>query len=95
MAGARLYYNAPPSVKQPHRAVGTIPELRPARVAFRRSGRATDRAPRVLLSDTDSDLLRDAGSGDEAAWRDLVARYTRRVFGLAYRFWAGWTRRRT
>jgi RNA polymerase sigma-70 factor, ECF subfamily len=34
----------------------------------------------------DSDLLRRCRDGDQAAWRELVSRYTRRVFGLAYRF---------
>jgi RNA polymerase sigma-70 factor (ECF subfamily) len=35
---------------------------------------------------SDSELLERCRGGDEAAWRDLVARHTRRVFGLAYRF---------
>jgi RNA polymerase sigma-70 factor (ECF subfamily) len=38
------------------------------------------------LSDTDAGLLERCRAGDEAAWRELVARHTRRVFGLAYRF---------
>jgi RNA polymerase sigma-70 factor (ECF subfamily) len=38
------------------------------------------------LSDSDSDLLERCRGGDESAWRDLVARHTRRIFGLAYRF---------
>jgi RNA polymerase sigma-70 factor (ECF subfamily) len=38
------------------------------------------------LSDSDSDLLEGCRRGDEAAWRDLVARHTRKVFALAYRF---------
>jgi RNA polymerase sigma-70 factor (ECF subfamily) len=38
------------------------------------------------LTDTESDLLRRCQQGDEAAWRELVSRYTRRVFSLAYRF---------
>jgi len=38
------------------------------------------------LSDTDSDLLRRCRTGDQAAWGELVARHTRRIFGLAYRF---------
>lgn len=38
------------------------------------------------MSETDSDLLPRCRGGDEAAWRELVARHTRRVFGLAYRF---------
>jgi RNA polymerase sigma-70 factor, ECF subfamily len=42
-------------------------------------------APLIL---TESDLLRRCRQGDEAAWRDLVSRYTRRIFGLAYRFTA-------
>jgi RNA polymerase sigma-70 factor (ECF subfamily) len=38
------------------------------------------------LTTTDADLLPRCRLGDEAAWRELVARHTRRVFGLAYRF---------
>jgi len=38
------------------------------------------------LTETDSDLLPRCRGGDEAAWRELVARHTRRVFALAYRF---------
>jgi len=38
------------------------------------------------LNTTDADLLPGCRSGDEAAWRTLVERYTRKVFGLAYRF---------
>ena len=38
------------------------------------------------LSDNDGDLLPRCRGGDEAAWRELVARHTRRVFALAYRF---------
>jgi RNA polymerase sigma-70 factor (ECF subfamily) len=38
------------------------------------------------LNTTDADLLPRCRGGDEAAWRELVARHTRRVFGLAYRF---------
>ena len=41
---------------------------------------------RSPLSETESDLVRRCRGGDEAAWRDLVALHTRRVFGLAYRF---------
>jgi len=40
----------------------------------------------VPLNTTDADLLPGCRSGDEAAWRTLVERYTRKVFGLAYRF---------
>jgi RNA polymerase sigma-70 factor, ECF subfamily len=40
----------------------------------------------VLLNTTDGDLLPGCRGGDEAAWRALVGRYTRKVFGLAYRF---------
>jgi RNA polymerase sigma-70 factor, ECF subfamily len=39
-----------------------------------------------LQNDTDSELLRRCQKGDEAAWRDLVSRHTRRVFNVAYRF---------
>jgi RNA polymerase sigma-70 factor (ECF subfamily) len=38
------------------------------------------------LTTTDADLLPRCRGGDEAAWRELVARHTRKVFGLAYRF---------
>ncbi len=38
------------------------------------------------MTETDSELLQRCQQGDEAAWRDLVARHTRRVFHLAYRF---------
>ncbi len=38
------------------------------------------------MTDNDSDLLPRCRGGDEAAWRELVARHTRRVFALAYRF---------
>jgi len=38
------------------------------------------------LTEDDSDLLPRCRRGDEAAWRELVSRHTRRVFGLAYRF---------
>ena len=40
----------------------------------------------VTLTESDSDLLQRCRAGDQAAWRDLVARHTRRVFNLAYRF---------
>jgi RNA polymerase sigma-70 factor (ECF subfamily) len=38
------------------------------------------------LSESDSDLLDRCRRGDQTAWRDLVSRHTRKVFGLAYRF---------
>jgi RNA polymerase sigma-70 factor (ECF subfamily) len=38
------------------------------------------------LSDSDGDLLRKCRAGDQEAWKALVARHTRRVFGVAYRF---------
>lgn len=38
------------------------------------------------LIDPEAELLRRCRTGDEPAWRELVSRYTRRVFGLAYRF---------
>ena len=38
------------------------------------------------LSESESDLLRQCREGSEPAWRELVSRYTRKVFGLAYRF---------
>jgi RNA polymerase sigma-70 factor (ECF subfamily) len=38
------------------------------------------------LTIADADLLPRCRVGDEVAWRELVTRHTRRVFGLAYRF---------
>jgi RNA polymerase sigma-70 factor (ECF subfamily) len=38
------------------------------------------------LTTTDAELLPGCRGGDEAAWRTLVERHTRKVFGLAYRF---------
>lgn len=38
------------------------------------------------MTETDEDLLARCRAGDEAAWKALVSRYTRRVFNLAYRF---------
>jgi RNA polymerase sigma-70 factor, ECF subfamily len=38
------------------------------------------------LTTTDADVLSRCRTGDESAWRELVALYTRKVFGLAYRF---------
>jgi RNA polymerase sigma-70 factor (ECF subfamily) len=38
------------------------------------------------LPTTDVDLLPRCRRGDEAAWRELVALHTRKVFGLCYRF---------
>jgi RNA polymerase sigma-70 factor (ECF subfamily) len=38
------------------------------------------------LTTTDADLVPRCRVGDEAAWRELVTRHTRKVFGLAYRF---------
>lgn len=38
------------------------------------------------MTESDSELLQRCRHGDEVAWRDLVARHTRRVFSLAYRF---------
>ena len=38
------------------------------------------------MTGSDLDLLDRCRQRDEAAWRELVARYTRRVFGIAYRF---------
>jgi RNA polymerase sigma-70 factor (ECF subfamily) len=38
------------------------------------------------LTTTEADLLPRCRRGDEAAWNDLVARHTRKVFGLCYRF---------
>jgi RNA polymerase sigma-70 factor (ECF subfamily) len=38
------------------------------------------------LTTSDADLLPRCRGGDEAAWGELVRNYTRKVFGLAYRF---------
>jgi RNA polymerase sigma-70 factor, ECF subfamily len=38
------------------------------------------------VSEPQPDLVPRCRAGDEAAWRELVAHYTRRVFGIAYRF---------
>jgi RNA polymerase sigma-70 factor, ECF subfamily len=38
------------------------------------------------LTDNEIDLVGRCRRGDETAWRELVARHTRRVFGIAYRF---------
>lgn len=38
------------------------------------------------MTESDSELLRKCRAGDQGAWGELVARHTRRVFGLAYRF---------
>ncbi len=38
------------------------------------------------MAETDDDLLQRCRGGDEAAWKELVSRHTRRVFALAYRF---------
>jgi RNA polymerase sigma-70 factor (ECF subfamily) len=39
-----------------------------------------------ILTTTDADLVPRCRAGDEVAWRELVTRHTRKVFGLAYRF---------
>jgi RNA polymerase sigma-70 factor (ECF subfamily) len=38
------------------------------------------------LTDNDSELVERCRRGDELAWRELVERHARRVFGVAYRF---------
>ena len=38
------------------------------------------------MSEPQPDLVPRCRAGDEAAWRELVALYTRKVFGVAYRF---------
>lgn len=40
----------------------------------------------VPLTNTDGDLIGRCRAGDEAAWRELVSRHARRVFGVVYRF---------
>ena len=56
---------------------------RDASAPFRGVRRSETLAP---LTESDSELLRKCRAGDQAAWGELVARHTRRVFGLAYRF---------
>jgi RNA polymerase sigma-70 factor (ECF subfamily) len=43
-------------------------------------------AHETILATTEADLLPRCRKGDETAWRELVLQYTRKVFGLAYRF---------
>ena len=38
------------------------------------------------MNENESDFLLRCREGDEASWRELVARHARKVFGLAYRF---------
>jgi len=38
------------------------------------------------LTENETDLVGRCRRGDETAWRELVGRHTRRVFGIAYRF---------
>lgn len=38
------------------------------------------------MTDSESDLVERCRQGEEQAWRELVVRHTRKVFGLAYRF---------
>lgn len=38
------------------------------------------------MSEEEGALVRRCRAGDEAAWKELVARHARSVFGLAYRF---------
>ncbi len=38
------------------------------------------------MSESETDLIARCRRGDESAWRELVGRHTRRVFGIAYRF---------
>ena len=65
-----------------------FPELGPPRVrSLDRWQGIAGRAQRETLDTRrDDDLLPRCRGGDEGAWRELVARHTRKVFGLAYRF---------
>jgi RNA polymerase sigma-70 factor (ECF subfamily) len=38
------------------------------------------------MNDTDNDLLRRCRGGSDEAWTELVRRYSRKVFAIAYRF---------
>ena len=38
------------------------------------------------MTDNEGDVVARCRQGDETAWRELVGRHTRRVFGIAYRF---------
>jgi len=74
-----LYYNARASVKFSTFRTGG------GSLAF--SGWQADSPGDISpLSENDGDLVPRCRSGDEAAWRELVARHTRRVFAIAYRF---------
>ena len=50
------------------------------------AARALELPAPLSESDSESEILRRCRQGDEPAWRELVSLYTRRVFGLAYRF---------
>jgi RNA polymerase sigma-70 factor (ECF subfamily) len=76
-----LYYNAPSSVKPPR---ADLFRTRRRAASFRiLDGVALERPG--SLTESDSDLLQRCRAGDQSAWRDLVARHTRRVFNVAYR----------
>jgi len=77
---ATLYYNGRASV---NRKASTffLNVPRPGPVP-----RAEAQETLAPLIESDGELLRRCRTGDQAAWGDLVARHTRRVFGLAYRF---------
>ena len=76
------------STTMPRRASNTCEKPEPADAGSRypRVYAACASERPVPLSESESDLLRQCRQGDEPAWRELVSRYTRRVFGLAYRF---------
>lgn len=43
-------------------------------------------AAKVLVASDGAELVRRCRAGDGAAWEEIVAQYSRRVFNLAYRF---------
>src|SRR5579863_8999816 len=50
------------------------------------AGLAANTVPFEKLGEPDNQLVKVCQSGDNAAWEELVARHTRRIYGLCYRF---------
>jgi RNA polymerase sigma-70 factor (ECF subfamily) len=80
----------------PARASNRLPGTTPGAIFFEPEARrlrsgwwhwaAVSEIATEPLTSSDADLVPPCRRGDEAAWRELVTRHTRRVFGLAYRF---------